>query len=209
MSNVLYVEFGRSVNLEINARVHALDRAVRSADLPWLLESVPSYSTLAILFDGSIATPLEVEEAVRRLSEAAGTGNPGDTGREFELAVRYGGEDGIDLPVVARHAGLTEDEVVATHTSRTYTCYMLGFTPGFVYLGDVDNRIAAPRRATPRTRIDEGSVGIAGEQTGFYGVPCPGGWQIIGRLVEKTFDLSKDPPSMIQPGDRIRFKKAA
>lgn len=208
MSNVLYVEFGQTVNLETNAKVHALDCAVRSAAFPWLLESVPSYSTLAISFDCSVATTQEVQEAIRRLSETTKPGKMGNTAATFELGVHYGGEDGPDLSALAKNAGLTEDEAVSIHTSRTYTCYMLGFTPGFVYLGDVNDRIATPRRSTPRTRVQEGSVGIAGKQTGFYGVSSPGGWQIIGRLVEKTFNVSRDPPSVIQPGDRVRFKRA-
>jgi inhibitor of KinA len=119
--------------------------------------------------------------------------------------VRYGGEYGPDLGLVARNAKITEEEVVAIHTSREYFCYMLGFTPGFAYLGNLDDRIATPRLETPRLRVPAGSVGIAGNQTGFYGVESPGGWRIIGRLETVTFDARKEPPSTVLPGDRVRF----
>jgi len=100
---------------------------------------------------------------------------------------------------------MTEEEVTAIHTSKDYLCYMLGFTPGFAYLGDLDDRIAAPRLDTPRLRVPAGSVGIAGNQTGFYGVESPGGWRIIGRLESVTFDMGREPPSAILPGDKVRF----
>ena len=130
---------------------------------------------------------------------------PPREGRLHRMPVRYGGEYGPDLPAVARRTGLTEEEVVSVHTAREYTCYMLGFTPGFAYLGNLDDRIATPRLETPRLKVPAGSVGIAGNQTGFYGVESPGGWQIIGRLVTTTFDPKRKPPSTVSPGDRVGF----
>jgi KipI family sensor histidine kinase inhibitor len=121
------------------------------------------------------------------------------------LPVKYGGEFGPDIGFVARNAGISEEEVIAIHTSREYLCYMLGFTPGFAYLGDLDDRIAAPRLETPRLKVAAGSVGIAGNQTGFYGVESPGGWRVIGRLRVATFDVRKEPPSSVLPGDRVKF----
>jgi KipI family sensor histidine kinase inhibitor len=122
-----------------------------------------------------------------------------------QLKVRYGGEHGPDLGFVAKNAGITAEEVVAIHTSREYLCYMIGFTPGFAYLGNLDDKIAAPRLETPRLKVAAGSVGIAGNQTGFYGTESPGGWRIIGRLQAVTFDVGREPPSTILPGDRVRF----
>jgi inhibitor of KinA len=126
-------------------------------------------------------------------------------GKLHRLAVRYGGEYGPDLAFVARNGKITEEEVIAIHTSKEYVCYMLGFTPGFAYLGDLDEKIAAPRLDSPRLKVPAGSVGIAGNQTGFYGVESPGGWRIIGRLQDATFDVRKQPPSTVIPGDRVRF----
>ena len=125
------------------------------------------------------------------------------------VPVAYGGPFGPDLPEVARFAGCSEDEVVERHASRTYRVYMLGFMPGFPYLGLVDERIAAPRRASPRTSVPAGSVGIAGRQTGIYPTASPGGWQIVGRTPVRLFDLDRHEPCLVLPGDVVRFEPIA
>ena len=117
----------------------------------------------------------------------------------------YGGELGPDLTVVAAFSGLSEAEVIAVHAESTYRVYMLGFLPGFAYLGSVDERIAIPRRESPRLRVPAGSVGIAGRQTGVYPLPAPGGWQLIGRTPTRLFDLARAEPFLLRPGDQVRF----
>ena len=123
----------------------------------------------------------------------------------YHLPVTYGGKMGPDLPYVCQNASLTKEDVVRIHTGVAYLVYMLGFTPGFTYLGGMDEAIAMPRLATPRLKFPAGSVGIAGSQTGIYGVESPGGWRIIGRTPVKLFEPSSNPPVFLSPGDYVRF----
>ena len=120
----------------------------------------------------------------------------------------YGGEAGPDLAFVASHTGLSADEVIRRHTAPRYTVYFIGFTPGFPYLGGMDVRLTTPRLETPRARVPAGSVGIAGPQTGVYPLESPGGWRIIGRTQLPLFDLAAQPPSLLSPGDEVRFVRA-
>jgi inhibitor of KinA len=204
-SNVFYVEFCDVIDPYCNSKVHSLDRALAARLPEWLLEAVPSYGSLALLVDTTRSTAAAITDELTELCASSLPVGPAAAGRLHQFPVRYGGEDGPDLGFVARNAGITEQEVIAIHTSREYLCYMLGFTPGFAYLGDLDDKIATPRLETPRLKVAAGSVGIAGNQTGFYGVESPGGWRIIGRLQTTTFDVGKEPPSAILPGDRVRF----
>jgi KipI family sensor histidine kinase inhibitor len=126
----------------------------------------------------------------------------------IQIPVSYGGEYGPDLDAVAEFAGLTPAQVVERHAARTYRVYMLGFVPGFAYMGRVERALAAPRHRVPRERVPAGSVGIAGEQTGVYPIETPGGWQLIGRTPMAMFDPRRDPPSALAPGDSVRFVPA-
>lgn len=170
-----------------------------------MMEAVPSYGSLALLVDTTKSSAQAIANEVREICSSSLSAGPARAGKSHKLPVRYGGDDGPDLGFVARNSGITEDDVVRIHTSREYLCYMLGFTPGFAYLGNLDDKIATPRLETPRLKVAAGSVAIAGNQTGFYGVESPGGWRIIGRLQALTFDAAKNPPSTILPGDRVRF----
>ena len=123
----------------------------------------------------------------------------------IEIPVNYGGEYGPDLDAVATFAGCSVDEVIKRHSSRTYRVYMLGFVPGFAYMGRVDPSLAAPRHRVPRERVPAGSVGIAGLQTGVYPVESPGGWQLIGHTTTVMFDANRDQPSLLAAGDLVRF----
>jgi len=206
--NYVYVTFCEDVSIECNRRVHLLDRSLQRIKPEWMIETVPSYGTLAILTDRSkVHNEREIDYTVRSMiqdqDEEAMT-----EGDILELRVEYGGEHGPDLKSVAEEKGIDEDEVVKIHTSTVYTCYMLGFTPGFVYLGDVDERIRVERLKRPRTSVPAGSVGLADKQTGFYGIDSPGGWRIIGRLTVKTFDVKRQPPSLVKPGDKVKFVRA-
>ncbi len=129
--------------------------------------------------------------------------------RVVEIPTRYGGEDGPDLEFVARHNGLSPAEVIAIHTSRPWRVFMLGFTPGFPYIGPLPPSIAAPRLSTPRAHVPIGSVGIAGRQTGIYPRESPGGWQLIGRTDVVLFDPTREPPVLLMPGDQVRFVQVA
>ena len=127
-------------------------------------------------------------------------------GRVVEIPVAYGGEFGPDIGFVAEYNGLTVEEVVEIHSKPLYRVYMLGFVPGFAYLGGMDERITTPRLEKPRLKVPAGSVGIAGKQTGWYAIESPGGWRLIGRTPLKTFNPMESPPSLVLPGDYVRFK---
>lgn len=126
-------------------------------------------------------------------------------GRTVEIPVVYGGSAGPDLDNVARHTGLSVNEVIARHSGAEYVVYFLGFLPGFAYMGGLDTSLATPRHTTPRVSIPAGSVGIGGEQTGIYPMASPGGWQLIGRTSLQLFDPAQQPPTLLRPGDRVRF----
>ena len=200
----LTVEFGNAIDPGINARVCALARILSDAKLPGIVESVPTFRSLLISYD---PVTLPYKKLVRTLEplldrcEASASG----THRVIELPVRYGGEYGPDLPDVAAHAGLSADEVVRIHSGTEYLIYMLGFLPGFAYLGGLDPRIVTPRLKSPRTRIPAGAVGIGGEQTGVYPLDSPGGWRLIGSTPVKPYDPARAEPILYRAGDYIRF----
>lgn len=192
-------------DLPIHERVLAVTRALAAARLPGVVEVVPAYTTVTLFFD-----PLEADaEALRGdLESLAGTaagGPAGPPGRLHDIRVRY---DGPDLDFVCRETGLRPEEVIARHTGPEYRVYLLGFAPGFAYLGDLDPALELPRRASPRARVPAGSVAIAGRQTAVYPLPTPGGWHLIGSTDARLFDPSRDPPALLQAGDRVRFLRA-
>ncbi len=167
-------------------------------------ETVPAYASLLVYYD-----PLRTDfDGVRRLLErllSDETDRAGGQGRLIEIPVCYGGIYGEDLPFVAEHAGLTEEEVIRIHSGCEYRIYMLGFLPGFPYLGGLDERLATPRLARPRTEIPAGSVGIGGAQTGIYPIASPGGWRLIGRIPLRLFRPEENGRLLYEAGDRIRF----
>jgi len=200
----LFVEFGDNIDPEINARVRGLAAAVEEAGINGVLEVVPAYASLAVYYDPLRIGPQELEERLRGLKEALEVKEPLSS-RLLEVPTVYGGEYGPDLGCVARFHGLSEEEVIAIHTGAEYHTYMLGFTPGFPYLGGMSERIATPRLESPRIKVPAGSVAIGGNQTGIYPTESPGGWRIIGRTYLRLFDPQKDPPALILPGDKVRF----
>jgi len=206
----LVVEFGNAIDPAVNARVHRLARALAARGLEGVIETVPTYRSLLVLFD-PLALPRErlASEVEGLLAFPAGEEASGAGGNTVELPVLYGGEFGPDLAFVARHNGLSAEEVIAIHSSCDYLVYMLGFTPGFPYLGGMSSRLAAPRLSSPRGKVPSGSVGIAGSQTGVYPVESPGGWQLIGRTPLRLFDLEADRPFLLAPGDVVRFRPVA
>ncbi len=197
------VEFGTAIDRAVNARVQQLRRDLEARPLGGITELVPTYRSLAVYFDPRRAGEELPELLASRAASLEGSAETG--GRCVVIPVGYGGEWGPDLPEVARHAGLSESEVVSRHTGRDYYCYMLGFTPGFAYLGGMDETLATPRLANPRTKIPAGSVGIAGAQTGIYPIDSPGGWRLIGRTPLRLFDPDGHPPTLLDAGLWVRF----
>jgi KipI family sensor histidine kinase inhibitor len=197
----LVSEMPPPATLECQRRVWAVADAARQ--WPHVLEVVPGMNNLTIVFD-----PLAADREALAAELAAAWRDAPDTstdGREIEVPVQYGGEFGPDLPAVAEHAGLTPDEVVARHAAGDYVVFFLGFQPGFAYLGGLDKALHTPRRAVPRLEVPARSVGIGGAQTGIYPAAAPGGWQLIGRTPLALFDPARTPPTLLQPGDRVRF----
>jgi KipI family sensor histidine kinase inhibitor len=200
----LLVEVGDAIDPAINSRVHALDRALRQRPILGLLDLVPAYRSLLVLYDPLAVSAQAVEAHISTLWDETATVGPA-VGRVVRIPTCYGARFGPDLAFVAKHARLPAEEVVAIHAGTDYRVYMMGFSPGFTYLGGMSERIAAPRLKTPRTSIPAGSVGIAQQQTGIYPVESPGGWQLIGRTPVPLFDPLRDPPTAVEPGDSIRF----
>lgn len=203
---VLYVYFPNRIDRAVNAAVVALFEALRAATIPGIVEAVPAYRALMIAYDPLRLSDDALLQAVRR---ALGAGAQMETARRrIVLPVAYGGAEGPDLDVVARHTGLAPDEVVRRHAEARYDVFFLGFTPGFPFLGGMPAELATPRRAEPRLRVEAGSVGIAGSQTGIYPLPSPGGWRIIGRTPVPLCDMRPDAatPVLLRPGDELRFR---
>jgi len=201
----IVVHFGDKIDETTFRRVRALARRLDQRRLLWVVEYVPAYTTLALHYD-----PLQISHAqlCRDLEPMLAEGVEGadELTRIMEIPVCYGGEFGGDLEFVAQHNGLATDEVVAIHSSPEYLVHMIGFSPGFPYLGGMSPRIATPRRSSPRLKVPAGSVGIAGGQTGIYSLETPGGWQIIGRTPLALFRPADHPPTLLTAGDVVRFR---
>jgi inhibitor of KinA len=202
--SAMIVEFADRIDAAVNAQVVGLAESVRAATLPGVRDVVPTFCSVAVYFD-----PLrtDVEALADRLDREAAREAPEPTSATspIRIPVCYGGSFGPDLADVARFAGMTEAEIIELHSRPIYRVFMLGFIPGFAYMGTVDSRIAAPRRVTPRVRVPAGSVGIAGIQTGIYPSESPGGWQLVGRTPVKPFDPGRLRPFLFNPGDAVRF----
>jgi KipI family sensor histidine kinase inhibitor len=191
------LELGASVDPALNARVRGIDASLARDPFPGFREAVPTHRSLLVVYEPERTGFDEVRQVLEgRAREPARSAPPG---RLHHIPVIYGGRD-CDLV-----RGLTSDEVAEIHTAQEYTAYMLGFMPGFAYLGALPERLAAPRRETPRVRVPAGAVGIAGGLTAVYPAATPGGWNLIGRAAARLFDPRRDPPCLIQPGDRVRF----
>lgn len=203
----LVIEFGDSIDSAVNSRVHQIAGRLATGGIEGIIEVVPTYRSLLVYFDPLMVSRQALTLKIRSMlaeKEPADARQP--DARVVEIPVCYGGEFGPDLDFVASHNSLSGEEVIAIHTSVPYMVYMLGFMPGFPYLGGMSERIATPRLATPRTVIPAGSVGIAGTQTGFYPVESPGGWQIIGRTPIKAFDPAAQNPFPFAAGDYLKFR---
>lgn len=205
----LLLRWGEVADADSNRRVHEVAAKLREAALPWLVDCVPAYASLAVFFDAAAirgSDPLAVvRERVAAIAASMDASQDAATARLVEIPVAYGSEHGPDLDDVANASGLTTAQVVERHAQVEYLVAMLGFSPGFPYLLGLDPQLAVPRLATPRTRVAAGSVGIGGAQTGVYPNEGPGGWRLIGRTTLALFDARREPPSLLLPGDRVRF----
>lgn len=204
--SAILVEFGEVIDPVVNSRVYALFDAVEKSLGDKVVEMIPTYRSLLVVYNPVEITFGEISDQVGGLLDGIQGDSETSTTREIiELPVVYGGEDGPDLDHVAEHAGISTQEVIDIHSGTGYLVYMLGFAPGFPYLGGLDERIACPRLTTPRVKVPAGSVGIAESQTGVYPNESPGGWQLIGRTAVPLFDVQRENPSLIKPGAEVRF----
>jgi inhibitor of KinA len=206
--SALLVQFGDDIDPAINQRVHELDALFGVDRIAGIIETVPAYATLLIHYDPLVLTYAQASDLVNIEIAKVQSGSLRKP-RRIEVPVRYGGEEGPDLEFVASHHSISIQEVIRLHTGREYTVYMMGFTPGFPYMGKLDDKLATPRLETPRIRVAAGSVGIAGAQTGIYPIDSPGGWRLIGWTSLPLFDLTEDPPFLFSPGDTVQFVNEA
>ena len=200
----IVIQFGETIDEQTNRLVVSFSRHIETCSIPGMIEQVPSLNSITLFYDVMQQNYTEIEQSLRnmlRTFEVAHT----DAGRIVEIPVCYGGDFGPDLSHVADYHNLSEEEVIRIHAEPIYLVYMIGFAPGFPFLGGLSEKIATPRRESPRVQIPVGSVGIAGAQTGIYSISTPGGWQLIGRTPTELFQPAKDPPSLLQAGDRVKF----
>jgi inhibitor of KinA len=197
------VRFGEHISPEVHARVMGALRALDGAREAWVLDLVPGYASVVVIYDALRAAPEDVQRWLEVTLPSARPEPPSH--RVVEVPVWYHPSVGPDLEPLAREKGLSMEELIALHTAPEYLVYMLGFRPGFPFLGGLDPRLFAPRLATPRVAVPAGSVGIGGQQTGVYPVRSPGGWRLLGRTPLRIFSPESDPPFAVSGGDRLRF----
>lgn len=197
-------QFENVISPEVNAKVHSLDFAIRSMGINGVTETVPTFTSLLVCYDPTVISFAELYQKLGALSSEVSGENKSSF--IYTLPVCYGGEFGEDLADVAEYAKISPEEVIARHTAKPYLIYMLGFLPGFAYLGGLDETIACPRLSSPRQKIEAGSVGIGGNQTGIYPIASPGGWRLIGRTPIRPYDPERSDPILYSAGDCIRFK---
>lgn len=211
----LVVQLGEGIDPAIHEKVKHLSLLLENTPFPGFIEAVPSYNSLTVYYQPIIVCSLYpaqekkspyqiVSSFLSKLVAALETAQPSEQ-RQIDIPVLYGGEYGPDLEHVAFYNGLSIEEVIRLHSEAEYLVYMLGFAPGFPFMGGMDERIATPRKDSPRLSIPPGSVGIAGKQTGIYPLETPGGWQIIGRTPLDLFLPDCSPPTLLQSGDKVRF----
>ena len=208
--DALLLRLGDRIDPDTNRRVHALAARIAEAAPPWLRELVPAYASLAVFVADGTGERDPLEEAgawLRAFVDTAEAGSqPSNHAASIEIPVCYAAEYAPDLDALAAHAGLPREEVIARHCAGDYRVAMIGFAPGFPYLLGLDPALAMPRLATPRTRVPAGSVAVGGAQTGIYPRESPGGWHLVGRTPLSLFDPGRMPPTLLAPGQRVRFR---
>ncbi|HEC96289.1 MAG TPA: 5-oxoprolinase subunit PxpB [Euryarchaeota archaeon] len=203
--SAIAIFLGNKIDEEINDKVLIVAKKIEDKKIKGIIEVVPTYTSVYIYYDPLEANYKEIISKIQEIVKSVAKVREKIKTRTIQIPVAYGGDFGPDLEFVAKYHNMTEDEVIEIHSKPLYRVYMLGFTPGFAYMGGLDKRIATPRLKMPRKKVPAGSVGIAGEQTGIYPIESPGGWRIIGRTPLKLFDPRKEPPTLLLPGDRVKF----
>jgi len=201
----LLVEYGDAIDPAVNQKVRSMAIVVKNNMPDGVIEIIPTYRSILTFYDPSVTTPSALKETLVALEKGL-SGIKIPSPKLVEIPVCYGGNFGPDIEYVASSNNLTEEDVVLLHSEPEYLIYMVGFTPGFPFLGGLPEKLHTPRLQTPRILVPEGSVGIANAQTGIYPIASPGGWQLIGRTPVKLFAPERDNPILYQAGDRIRFK---
>lgn len=202
--SALVVEFGNEINEAINEKVHALAKKIRQENIPGITEMIPTFRSLLVSYDmlqisySKLSVMLSVLSRELEMNRAAHR-------RIVKIPCCYGARFGVDLTDMERLTGLSREEIIELHSSVDYKIYMLGFLPGFVYLGGLDKRLEVPRLDTPRVRIGKGAVGIGGNQTGIYPMDSPGGWRLIGGTPVDLYDPEREDPVLLRAGEYIRF----
>ena len=200
----LVAELGDAISPEINRKVRSLTDALEQGSIPGVFDFLPTYRSVLVYYDPILTTTAEVENGIERLLQTAEATDTGER-HVVHIPTLYGGDMGPDIAFVAEHSGIDEQQVISIHSGADYLVYMMGFSPGFAYLGGLDERLATPRLQSPRTEIPAGAVGIAETQTGVYPVASPGGWQLIGRTPVRLFDPARERPVLLSAGDYVRF----
>ena len=200
----MVVELGDSINPEVNRLVHSLNNKISSFNINGIIDSVPSYKSILIMFDPLQISSSEIQSKIANELESI-QHQEVNTQLIVHVPTLYGGDFGPDLSFVSKHTNIDEPDVIDLHSSKKYLVYMMGFSPGFPYLGGLPSELETPRLDTPRPKISGGSVGIADKQTGIYPNDSPGGWRIIGRTPIKLFDQNKTPPTLLIPGNYLKF----
>lgn len=198
------VELGDDISPHINQKVRELYIGTKGHRIKGIKDLVPSYRSLMVVYDPLIISLNSLESQMNAIWNALDNARLPDP-RTVEIPVVYGDKYGPDLEWIADYHKMTRQDVIRLHTQPTYQVYMIGFMPGYPYMGEVPDELVTPRRKTPRTHVPGGSVGIAQKQTGIYPVASPGGWQIIGRTPVRLFDPQGKPPSFLEMGDRVKF----
>ena len=202
--SAVLVQLGDEIDPAVNQRVHTLSNLIAASAIPGIVETVPAYATLLVHYDPLTLSFTQIKNILReKLTQIQESES--HKLRRVEVPVRYGGEWGPDLEVVAAHLGLRVEDVIRIHSEKIYTVYMMGFTPGYPYMGKLDAALIMPRLETPRTRVPAGTVAIAGSQTGIYSIESPGGWNLIGWTPLKLFDPESESPFLFAPGDEVKF----
>lgn len=200
----ILIRFGNTITEEINKKVHDLQLNLETMKTEGIIEMVPAYTDLLILYNPLKNSFKSMSQSIEEAIEKPKSSKTQQQ-RLIKIPTCYEGEYGADLDEVSKNTGLSKDEIVKIHSSSKYLVYMLGFTPGFSYLGGMDERIACPRKKIPRQDIPAGSVGIADKQTGIYPIESPGGWQLIGRTPLNLFDPSREEIFLCKAGDQLQF----
>ncbi|MBR2121868.1 MAG: 5-oxoprolinase subunit PxpB [Lachnospiraceae bacterium] len=200
----ILIAFKQEISPEVNAKIAATVKLIRQQQTPGIVDVIPTYASLLINYNPQVISYGQLKRRLTALLKMD-LDTESSARRVFEIPVCYGGEYGPDLHTIAEHAGLSEEEVIRIHSSTEYLIYMLGFLPGFCYLGGLDERIHTPRLANPRKAIPAGSVGIGGSQTGIYPMESPGGWQLMGKTPVRTYDPDREVPILVYAGEYIHF----